>query len=220
MSKRKELAPPARNRRPYSPKERKRRFLLCCEGTGTEPDYFNALAKLLRSSRLVDVVIADHEGTDPKQIVEQAKRERASANRRAKQADDDNLRYNEVWCLFDRDENPHFDDAVEQAMANKIGVAASNPCFELWILLHFQDQQADISRKNAFKIAKKHIPGYDKRLTGFSPFQGRVHHAILRAKTIEKRARENGKWTDNPTSGVWQLVVNLCEASKVSTEGI
>lgn len=137
MSRRKELAPARGKRRPYSPKERKRRFLLCCEGKGTEPDYFKGLARVLRSSGLVDIVIADHEHTDPKQVVEQAKRERRAADQQVKRYNDDNLRYDEVWCLIDRDEHLLFDDAVQQAVANNPGLAASNPCFELWIVFAF-----------------------------------------------------------------------------------
>jgi Rad3-related DNA helicase len=219
LSKRKDLVPARSNRRPHSPKQRKKRFLLCCEGKGTEPDYFKGLATVLRSSKLVDVVIADHEATDPKQIVEQAKRERASASRRAKRADDDNELYDEVWCVFDRDEHHHFDEAVQQALANELGLAVSNPCFELWIILHFRDQESTISRKAALKLAQKHIPGYNKRVE-YSKVQGRARKAIERAEKMESRAVRNGKPTDNPTSGVWRLVVSLCEASMVSPDGI
>jgi hypothetical protein len=32
---------------------------------------------------------------------------------------------------------------------------------------------------------------------------------------MEDDARKSGKWTDNPTSGVWKLVENLCHESNV-----
>lgn len=131
MSRRKELAPARPKKRPYRPKQQKQRFLLCCEGAGTEPGYFRSLAKSLRNPliELIEVEIAEHEATDPKQIVEQAKRLRAEADRQAKHMHDDNLRYDQVWCVFDRDEHAHFDEAINQALDNKLDLAVSNPCF-------------------------------------------------------------------------------------------
>ena len=41
--------------------------------------------------------------------------------------------------MFDRDEHPHFDAAVELCKAHHIGVGRSNPCFELWLILHERD---------------------------------------------------------------------------------
>jgi hypothetical protein len=142
VSKRKELAPARLKKRPHSPKEPKQRFLLCCEGAGTEPGYFRSLADFLRNPliELIEIVIAEHESTDPKQIVVQAKGLRASANREARRMRDSNLGYDQVWCVFDRDEHVYFDEAIKQALDNKLSLAVSNPCFELWILIHFQAQ--------------------------------------------------------------------------------
>ena len=39
---------------------------------------------------------------------------------------------------------------------------ASVPSFELWLLLHFEDIQAPLSRHEAENRLKKHIPGYFK----------------------------------------------------------
>jgi hypothetical protein len=48
----------------------------------------------------------------------------------------------EVWCVFDVDEHPKLAEARDQANANGIQLAVSNPCFELWLLLHFQEHRA------------------------------------------------------------------------------
>ena len=45
----------------------------------------------------------------------------------------------EVWAVFDRDEHPKFDEAVSLCESNGLGVARSNPCFELWLILHERD---------------------------------------------------------------------------------
>lgn len=188
---------------------------------GTEPDYFSTLADFLRNPliELIEVEIAEHETTDPKQIVEQAKRLRAGADREARRMHDDNLRYDQVWCVFDRDEHVHFDEAVNQASDNELGLAVSNPCFELWILVHFQDQTAGLTRQDAESKVRNYIPGYKKHIS-FAELEGRTNGAARRARKMESDAKERGKATDNPTTGVWQLVKELCEGSKLDITSI
>jgi RloB-like protein len=97
LSKKKDLAPSRAKKRPYNRKERRKRFLLFCEGEVTEPDYFKDLARFLRSS-LIEVEIADEQRKDPKKLVELAKARRDLAKRQASRAKDDSLLYDEVWC--------------------------------------------------------------------------------------------------------------------------
>jgi RloB-like protein len=51
--------------------------------------------------------------------------------------------YDEVFCVFDRNGHPNFDAALASATAQKgITVLPSHPCFEFWLLLHFQYTRA------------------------------------------------------------------------------
>jgi hypothetical protein len=221
VSKRKELAPARPRRRPYNQKDQKQRFLLCCEGKGTEPGYFRSLANFLRNPliELIEVEIAAHEGTDPKQVVEQAKRLRADADREARRMHDDNLRYDQIWCVFDRDEHVHFDEAINQASDNNLGLAVSNPCFELWILIHFQNQTGGLTRKDAQGKVRSYLPNYNKSIS-FIELKGHTNEAARRARKMEFDAEESGKATDNPTTGVWKLVKKLCEDSNIDITSI
>ncbi|MGP1472459.1 MAG: RloB family protein [Prevotella intermedia] len=55
----------------------------------------------------------------------------------------------QVWCVFDRDydsdsnetaqNDTSFDESLRTAEGHNIKVAWSNDCFELWILLHYED---------------------------------------------------------------------------------
>jgi hypothetical protein len=123
-----------RRRKPF--REPKPRILIVCEGTRTEPEYFTDLRNRERS--LVELVI--EAGGTPKTLVERAVALKKESKRQAKK--DPNLGYEHVWCVFDVDEHPYVAEAQQQARDNKIDVAISNPCFELWALLHFQDQHA------------------------------------------------------------------------------
>ncbi len=125
-----------RRRRPH--RQPKPRFLIVCEGIVTEPRYFKDVRHIERS--LIDLQIEP--GGTPKTLVERAVERKREADGNARKLKDDNQKYDEVWCVFDIDEHPLIPEAKDQASANGIELAISNPCFELWALLHFQDQRA------------------------------------------------------------------------------
>lgn len=135
MNKRKDLAPVRPRRRPHRPKEHRKRFLLYCDGEVTEPNYFTDFARFLRSA-LIEIEIAPERRKDPQRLIELALARRAEANREAKRQRDSNLRYDEVWIVFDCDDRPGVTEVVSKAESNELGVAFSNPCFELFVYHH------------------------------------------------------------------------------------
>ncbi|MEA3392093.1 MAG: RloB family protein, partial [Candidatus Marinimicrobia bacterium] len=73
--------------------------------------------------------------------------------------------YDAVWCIFDMDkenENPeNYKKALKKANDNNIYVAKVFPCFELWLLLHFNKSLKPYSNcKNLTKDLKNEIPDY------------------------------------------------------------
>ena len=76
------------------------------------------------------------------------KRSEAKEARRGRASD-------EYWCVIDVDQHANLGPAVEKAITNGISVAASNPCVELWFILHYQHQAAEIDRKRAQAISKE-----------------------------------------------------------------
>jgi hypothetical protein len=218
VSKRKDLAPARARRRPYSPRQRKKRFLLYCEGEVTERDYFQGFSRFLRSP-LIEVKVAPEWRKDPKRLVELAKEARSAADREARLARDDSLRYDEVWCVFDCDEHARLKPAIDQATALELGLAVSNPCFDLWLLLHFQDQHAAITTKKAGDAVRGHVPRYVKHMD-FARLGGRGSDAVKRAQQLDAICQRKDERYGNPTTGVWQLIVRLCEDSNVSVSEI
>lgn len=214
----KRLAPSRSMKRPYNRRFRKSRFLLLCEGEVTETDYFKDLARLLRSS-LIEVEVAREIRKDPKRLVELANDRRALAKREARRANDSSLAYDEVWCVFDVDNHARLKEAINQASSLSIDLAISNPCFEIWILIHFQDQWAHITGDKVCEYVKRHIPNYEKHLD-LPKVKGKACGAIKRAKQMEDRAASNGNHWANPSSGVWRLVSNLCQEARVPTENL
>jgi RloB-like protein len=125
--------------RSYSPRkldlrEVKQRFLIVCEGEKTEPYYFKGFR--------VPKVVIEIKGAagDPTRLVNSAK----------KLADEDE--YDQIWCVFDRDEGAwtaqNFNNALQNAKTYNFQVAYSNECFELWYILHFQFLNTGLPRSD------------------------------------------------------------------------
>lgn len=132
------------------PKERfvKLTFLIATEGTQTEPNYFNALKTELEKSNRFNIDIS---------VQGKGKSTTALVGKVHRQIAFNNQEYDRVWVVFDRDEFPDFDEAIQQATEHKINCAWSNESFELWLLLHFKDVPKHTSRKDLCDLLEKAI---------------------------------------------------------------
>lgn len=111
--------------------EKKKRFLIVCEGQ-TEELYFKSFPVLTADVRPI------HQGCSKSSLVECV----------ADYLDGES--YDEIWCVFDMDYKPgetrqyeDFDKAIQAANQAGYKCAYSNDAFELWFVLHYQyiDQQ-------------------------------------------------------------------------------
>jgi hypothetical protein len=189
-----------------STRDPKRRILIVCEGEATEPGYFKAFQHEVRN-RLVHVEVSTETGV-PRTVVEIARRLKNEAEVAAKQQHDQNLRWDEVWGVFDVDAHPKLDEARELAKAHAIELAISNPCFELWALLHFQDQRAHIERHKARAALQCYLRGYDKVLD-FRAMAPGYPDAARRALELDREAERHNKPGCNPTTGVYRLTESI-----------
>lgn len=196
-------------RRRRSFREPRARFLIVCEGEVTEPRYFNDVRRAERGIIDLKVVPAGI----PKTVVEQAVKMKKESERDAKSRKDENLLYDHVWCVFDVDEHPFVPEAKQQAQANAINVAVSNPCFELWFLLHFQDQTAHIERQKVQHLCRTHMPGYRKAppCDVLRPDQPK---AAERANQLENWQASRNNAGGNPSTGVHRLIQQIQAACR------
>ena len=196
--------------RTHKPKRRpKHRILIVSEGKATEKDYFQYYQEQVRNP-LVHVEMAKETGV-PKTVVEIAIRERNNAAQTAKAEKDENLLWDEVWAVFDVDEHPHLEEAITSANKENITMAISNPCFELWLLLHFKDQRASIHRHNAQSDVKTFLRDYGKALDDKNLaliYQGYAH-ALKRAQSLDAEALHHEAMGRNPTTGVYRLTESI-----------
>jgi RloB-like protein len=184
----------------------KQRFLLLCEGKVTEPRYFRDLRNEIRS-RLLDIEVVGPCGV-PKTLVQYGVDRKRQADRAARGAGDSFLRYDEVWCVFDVDSHPNLGAAKQQAHDNGLRLAISNPNFELWILLHFQDHFSEEDRREIRRLCKLHLPDYGKEAP-YSTLRPHYADAVRRAKHIQTVQEQRGTPGGNPSTGVYELTEKL-----------
>lgn len=177
-------------------------ILVLTEGRVTEPEYLRGFLAWRKNPR-VWVEIAPAHGV-PLTLVGRAVELQAAAARAAKRAKDENLRFEQVWCVFDIDEHPHVASAVQLAQQHGIQLAISNPCFELWLLLHLRESPGARHRHDVHDLLRERLPDYDKHLR-FGDFRGGYDDAVRRAAALDADAERMGETGRNPTTGVYRL---------------
>ena len=173
------------------------------EGGVTEPDYMRSWNR--RDSGVRLDIDKDSAGCVPKTLVERARKQKESQPRK----DPD---FDEIWCVFDVDVHPDLNSAIAEARDAGIRTAVSNPCFELWLVLHEEDQTAHVHRDTIQRRAEelglvvdKSIPesARPRLLDGYD-------NAKERAQALDSKHKGDGRKPGaNPSSGVWRLVDSI-----------
>ncbi len=195
-------------------RQQKSLILFGLEGKNkTEKNYFSNFQQI-RGKFIIRW--ASGNATDPVGIVENIKRD--ILKKSLKEGD-------RAFAVFDMDIDPLKEAAVEKARnlakGQNIELITSNPCFEVWFVLHFEDSTASYnSSKDVINKLRTYITGYKKSDDVFEVLQGRMKDAILRAKKLRAYHKDNKTCKlseQNPVTGVDQVVELLCDSEEVVT---
>jgi len=201
-----------RSLRRGTPKRLPRKSLLVlCEGKVTEPKYLNAF-KHEHRSQLIEVEVVPECGV-PKSLVEQAVDRKKHAEKEARRYSDPYRKYDEVWCVFDVDIHPNLPEAKQQALDNKLNLAISNPCFELWVLLHFREQHAHQERGVIQAAVREHLHDFDKEVP-YDKVQPHYEEAVGRAIALTEWQVQQGRPDGNPSTAVHNLTERIAELGR------
>lgn len=190
----------------------KRKFIVYSEGKNTEPDYFRAMRRDLLGA-LVDIEVIHAAGV-PMTIAKKAC-ERASSMKRDRGRKSSFEEGDQVWAVFDRDEHPQVPEALERCRASNVKVAFSDPCFELWLILHFDNFDRPDSRHQVQATLAEVCEGYDpkgNKSTDFSKLMPNVRTAEQRAELQLARRESEGQPPRRPFTTVFNLTKELREA--------
>lgn len=208
-------------RRGSKPRRTKPVILIVTEGEKSEPKYFEHF-RTRQNNVEVRVVPNSKNGskTDYLNLIRKASRICKDDDLSPKAGDS-------VWIVADGDVNYQAADAIKKknealtqarATAEKeaYSLLISNPCFELWYLLHLRYTTAHLPDYDAVKKALEQagIKDYEKHNDLYEQLASETIEAIKRAKRLETHQVENGFILPlgidaNPFTEVYRLVEKL-----------
>jgi hypothetical protein len=198
---------PAGLARKVGVKRPRKTFIIFCEGSVSEVAYLEALASTpeVKEAAAVDIKVQSEHGV-PMTLVSLAVEAKKNARKSAAEVD-------EFWCVFDVEwpkRHPNIKEAKQKAESNRIRLAISNPCFEVWLTLHFADCAAPLSTDKAVADRKKCDGSHNKHINP-ELYMDKRKTAVDRARQLAKRHVSGGSDfpSNNPSSGMYELVAAI-----------
>lgn len=120
----------------------------------------------------------------------------------------------EAWLVVDKDAW-----TIEQLtelykwskLKDNYGLALSNPNFEYWLLLHFEDGNNIRGAVACTHRLKKYFPDYDKGIPAKFFSKENIQAAVNRAKALDRPPCK--KWPEKTGSTVYRLIENIWKKS-------
>jgi hypothetical protein len=198
-------------------REPRRRIIIYCEGRKTEPAYFKALERRFRDARIeIETITAGVPMSVAEQAVARAKTEGLAKGGRRKPKNSFE-EHDQVWAAFDVDEHPNFNEAVSLCLSRGVGVCRSNPCFEVWLILHQEDYHSPDDRHRICTRLKTLRPEYDpngSKTCDFDEMIARVETADARAAAQLARRKEEGAPFGRPSTTAGELTAAIRAAAE------
>jgi len=180
----------------------RRRFVIATEGSKTEREYFSHIIKPFSC-------YADFAGKKDHSAPEQVLASMEDLLEKKKLNDSD-----QAWLVVDRDDwQPDQLNKLQtwaQGGKNRF-VAVSNPKFEYWLLLHFDNGNRIKSPKDVDNRLKKYLPNYKKDLKDTAKITpDNTKKAIDRIKEKDRTHCTDCDWPKTPYfTTVYRLVENI-----------
>ncbi len=137
-------------------------------------------------------------------------------------------KWEQVYCVFDRDDHQSFNNALQKvnALNNKykndlkqpikFTAIQSNPCFELWLLLHFESVTRNNHRDEVIRMLRQpdRLKDYGKGQAGnFNRTKSNLETAFQNAAIL--KVERDRLQTENPFTNVNELVYRLINLGKL-----
>lgn len=194
-------------------------ILIACEDENTEPYYFGEYKKLFEEIWPKETLFLKPIGTGRNSlgVVQQAIEERSKLETTVDQ----------TWAVFDKDDLDksegnieRFNEAFDLGEEEEVKIAYSNECFELWLLLYFEDvdKETAIPRAEIYsrleKAIQKHKLDFEYNHGNSDVIDhvyecGNKEKAIERAKSLQDFHKGKKQIDSNPNTLVYNLVEEL-----------
>lgn len=185
--------------RPLGERRYRKMFIIATEGAETEPQYFG----MFNSAATVIHVrcLKCKTASSPPHVL----------SRMTKHLQKEGLKpEDEAWLVVDKDQwTDQQLAALHQWSQTKdnYGLAVSNPKFELWLLLHFEDGSGVTSPRQCTERLTRHLPNFAKGNVEVKKLAEGIDDAIQRAR--RKDSPLCADWPRNTGTTVYRLVEKL-----------
>ena len=187
--------------------------LIVCEGE-TEQIYFAGVRQKFALTTAEVVLPTNNVGPAPISVVDCAIEKAGERGG-----------YDHIFCVIDRDGHESFDRARQKIKEHAtleeaplpIKEAISIPCFEYWVLLHFEQTDSPFTNCDQAigRVRHAHVPGYVKADAAVvKTLMPRLDTAIANAVWAESRAEVDGF---NPYTSVHNVIVHLKSVAQPSS---
>jgi hypothetical protein len=183
--------------------------IIACEGAVTEPRYFHGLKAKIHSPKVHVEVLAKDDPTQSSPAAVLATLDKFTKEYRVRKGD-------RLWLVIDRDRWSKRMLAEVARATEQRGylLAVSNPCFEIWLLLHFEDvpnaaaARRDELLENEKQLLKAEISSrMQPNLDFIGHFLPHTYTAIARAMALDTRPRT--RWPNGLATRVHRIVESL-----------
>lgn len=188
-----------RRRPPFLPY--RKLFLIATEGAKTEPIYFG-IFNSPQTTIHVKLLPARKHDSSPPQVLKRAKefvKEKGVGKK------------DEVWLVMDRDQwtDEQLEGVFIGCRASAFNLAVSNPQFEYWLLLHFEDGSGVSGSRDCTQRLMRYLPNFDKGHLEIQKVEPGIPDAIHHAEAKDTPPCED--WPKTNGSTVYRLVKSLRE---------
>lgn len=180
-----------------------RLIIIATEGSKTEKQYFES--EIFRSLRIQVKVLNTVNGLSaPNHVLNRLKEFAKETNL---QADD------QLWLMVDKDrwQNKLLSFVCSHAIKgrkHKAQLSISNPCFEIWLYLHYSNwSKGSVNCGDIDKELKSAFGSYNKSNINIANFAPDVDKAVKRAEKIDTRPGD--RWPSNPGTHVYKVVKEI-----------
>ena len=181
-------------------RKQKNLVIIVSQGKKTEPIYFSHFNKATSGF----VLRIKSQATDPISLIKYGKY--------LKEEEYDIGPKDKVFCVYDVDNTPEVALNEAKKKANEYGVSSciSNPCFELWYLLHFTYSTSCLDSYDDVKNELlQFMSDYEKNKDVHDRLLSKQLHAITNAKNLEEHHKREGIKPirmRNPSTQVYEVV--------------
>jgi hypothetical protein len=181
-------------------------FLIATEGAETEPIYFD-MFNSPQATIHVRLLPAKKHDTSPPQVL---KRAEDFAREIGIRKDD------EVWIVIDRDQwtEQQLHGVCLGCRTSAFALAVSNPKFEYWLLLHFEDGGGVSGSLDCTQRLMRHLSHFSKTHLEVEKVKPGIPDAIRRGEEKDRPPCED--WPRTNGSTVYRLVKKLTSQNAMS----